>query len=315
GIRRVVGDSVRIYYSEGCHKFKDRTEGLAFPDDRISEAVTAAKESDVAVVVLGLDETMEGEEFDQGNAYGSGDRENIGLPGRQLQLLQAVQATGTPTVAVLCAGSAVELCWAQDHVDAIIDAWYPGSQGGLALAELLFGAYSPAGRLPVTFYRDTADLPDFLDYSMENRTYRYFQGEALYPFGYGLSYTSFAYSDLKLNKEELSAGESLFAEVTVTNTGARDGDEVLECYLRDEEASVSTPKWSLCGFQRFHLKAGESRRIQLEIKAESMRIVDEQGERYVEPGAFTLFVGGSQPDERSVLLLGKRPLSAGFRVK
>ena len=315
GIRRVVGDSVRIYYSEGCHKFKDRTEGLAFPDDRISEAVIAAKESDVAVVVLGLDETMEGEEFDQGNAYGSGDRENIGLPGRQLQLLQAVQATGTPTVAVLCAGSAVELCWAQDHVDAIIDAWYPGSQGGLALAELLFGAYSPAGRLPVTFYRDTADLPDFLDYSMENRTYRYFQGEALYPFGYGLSYTSFAYSDLKLNKEELSAGESLFAEVTVTNTGARDGDEVLECYLRDEEASVSTPKWSLCGFQRFHLKAGESRRIQLEIKAESMRIVDEQGERYVEPGAFTLFVGGSQPDERSVLLLGKRPLSAGFRVK
>lgn len=315
GIRRLAGDRLRVYYSEGCHKFKDRVEDLAYADDRIAEAVICARESDVAVVVLGLDERMEGEEFDQGNAYGSGDRESIALPGRQEALLEAVQATGTPTILVLCAGSAVSVCWAQEHVDAIVDAWYPGAQGGLALAELLFGAYSPAGRLPVTFYRDTADLPDFQDYSMKNRTYRYFEGEPLYPFGYGLSYTRFEYRDLTLDRAEVSAGEPLRASVTVRNAGEAAGGEVVQCYLRDEEASVEVPKWSLCAFTRIHLEAGESCRVEVEIRPESMRTVLENGVRVIEPGEFTLFVGGSQPDERSAELLGVRPLSAKFSVR
>lgn len=314
GIRRVAGEEVRILYSEGCHKWKDRIEGLGMPGDRLAEAVICAKHSDVAVVVLGLDETMEGEEMHSSNAYGSGDRESISLPPVQEELLEAVQATGTPTVLVLCAGSAMEVCWADQHADAILDAWYPGAQGGLALAETLFGENNPAGRLPITFYRSTEELPDFTDYSMKGRTYRYMEGEALYPFGYGLSYTTFAYSGLKLDQAELKTGEPLHVRVTVQNAGDRDGDEVVQCYLRDEEASVTVPKWSLCAFQRIHLKAGESREVQLTVRPESMAVVLENGERVIEPGAFTLFVGGSQPDTRSVELLGKAPLSAQFQI-
>ncbi len=314
GIRRVAGEEVRVLYSVGCHKWKDRTEGLGMPGDRLAEAVLCAKHSDVAVVVLGLDETMEGEEGDASNSYGSGDRESISLPPVQEELLEAVQATGTPTVLVLCAGSAMEVCWADRHADAILDAWYPGAQGGLALAETLFGENNPAGRLPITFYRGTEELPDFTDYSMKGRTYRYMEGEALYPFGYGLSYTTFAYSGLKLDQAELKAGEPLNVRVTVQNAGDRDGDEVVQCYLRDEEASVTVPKWSLCAFQRIHLKAGESREVQLTVRPESMAVVLENGERVIEPGAFTLFAGGSQPDTRSVELLGKAPLSAQFQI-
>lgn len=314
GIRRILGDSVRVHYAQGCHKWKDIMEDLARPDDRISEAVIAAKHSDVAIVVLGMDENMEGEQFDQSNAYGSGDRESIALPGRQEALLQAVQATGTPTVVVLCAGSAVELCWADQHADAILDAWYPGGQGGLAVAETLFGRNNPAGRLPVTFYRTTEELPDFTDYSMKNRTYRYMENPALYPFGFGLSYAKFAYSELKLSKERLDNGEAQTATVTVTNTSALAGDEVVECYIRDEEASCSRPRWSLCGFTRLYLEPGESRTISLSIRPESMALVREDGQRIIEPGRFTLFVGGSQPDERSVALMGQAPLQAEFEV-
>lgn len=315
GIRRIAGEGVRIHYSEGCHKWKDRTEGLAFSGDRLSEAVICAKHSDVAIVILGLDEKLEGEEGDANNSYGSGDRISLSLPGQQEALLKAVQATGTPTILVVCAGSAIELCWADQHVDAILDAWYPGAQGGLALAEVLFGCYSPAGRLPITFYRSTEELPDFTDYSMKGRTYRYMEQDALYPFGYGLSYTSFAYSGLKLEKEVLSAGEPLKIHVTVENTGSRDSDEVVQCYLRDEEASVEVPKWSLCAFTRIHLKAGENREVDLTIRPESTNTVLEDGRRVIEPGAFTLYVGGSQPDKRSHELTGRSPLRACFRVK
>ena len=315
GIRRLAGDGVRIHYSQGCHKWKDRVEGLARPDDRISEAVIAAKHSDVAVLFLGLDETLEGEEGDASNSYGSGDRDSLSLPGRQEALLEAVCATGTPTVVVLCAGSAVELCWADEHAGAILDAWYPGAQGGLAIAEVLFGLYNPAGRLPVTFYRSTEELPDFTDYAMKNRTYRYMERQALYPFGFGLSYTRFSYSELALSKTQLSAGETLTLEVTVTNTGALAGDEVAECYIRDEESNLSRPRWSLCAFTRLHLEAGESRRISLEIRPEAMALVQEDGSRVIEPGAFTLFVGGSQPDSRSKALLGQSPLEGTFTIQ
>lgn len=315
GIRAHLNDSVRIHYSEGCHKFKDHAEDLAHGDDRISEAVIAAKNSDVAIVCLGLDETMEGEEFHDSNAFGSGDRDSLALPAAQQRLLTAVQQTGVPTVLVLCAGSAIELCWADEHVDAILDAWYPGAQGGAAVTAALFGAVSPAGRLPITFYRSTEELPEFTDYSMRGRTYRFMKNEALYPFGYGLSYTKFAYSDLKLSKTVLKSGEALELSVTVTNTGSMSSDEVVQCYIRDNEAGTEVPNFSLCAFKRKHIKAGQSKTISLTVSPDAMRVVDDKGERYIEPGEFTLWVGPSAPDSRSATLLGDSPLSVRFSVE
>lgn len=314
GIRRCLPDTVRINYSEGCHKFKAVTEGLAMEDDRISEAVICAKNSDVAVVVLGLDETMEGEEFHDSNAFGSGDRSDLALPGRQEKLLQAVCATGVPTVLVLCAGSAVDLRWADKHVNAVLNAWYPGAQGGLAVAEALFGQYSPAGRLPVTFYHTAEDLPDFLDYAMQGRTYRYLEKAPLYPFGYGLSYTSFVYSNLRLSHTRLFAGMPLTVTVTVKNTGDVGSDEVVCCYIRDEQASVAVPHFSLCGFERCYLQPGEWKELELAVSVRSMEIVDAEGKRKIEPGTFTVYVGGSAPDARSTQLLGQTPLSAEFEI-
>lgn len=315
GIRTHLGGSIRIYYSEGCHKFKERTEDLAHPDDRISEAVIAAKNSDVAIVCLGLDETMEGEEFHDSNAFGSGDRESLALPESQQRLLQAVQQTGVPTVVVLCAGSAIELNWADENVAAILDAWYPGAQGGAAVAAALFGVFSPAGRLPITFYRSTEELPEFTDYSMRGRTYRFMKNEALYPFGYGLSYTKFEYSSLLLSKTVLKSGEALELSVTVTNTGSMSSDEVIECYIKDNEASTEVPNFSFCAFRRTHIKAGQSKTITLTVSPDAMRIVDDKGGRYIEPGEFTLWVGSSAPDSRSTALLGTAPLCASFRVE
>lgn len=315
GIRSYLNDSVRINYSDGAHKYLDRTEDLAYADDRISEAVICARNSDVAIVCLGLDETMEGEEFHDSNAFGSGDRINLSLPESQVKLLKAVKATGVPTVLVLAAGSAVELNWADENVDAILDVWYPGALGGNAVASTIFGGTNPAGRLPVTFYKTIEELPEFTDYSMENRTYRYMKNEALYPFGYGLSYTEFEYSDIKLSSDIIKSGESLTVEVTVTNTGKVTGDEVIECYIRDNSASVTVPNYSLCGFVRKHIKSGHSKTISLEIKPESMRIVDNEGKRYMEPGEFTIWVGSSAPDSRSVKLTGKEPLKLTFTVK
>lgn len=315
GIRAHLNKSIRIYYSEGCHKFKERSEDLAHVDDRISEAVIAAKNSDVAIVCLGLDETMEGEEFHDSNAFGSGDRESLALPESQQRLLRAVQATGVPTVLVLCAGSAVDLCWADENTDAILDAWYPGAEGGAAVAAALFGTISPAGRLPITFYHSTEELPAFTDYSMRGRTYRFMKNEALYPFGYGLSYTNFDYSDLRLSKTVLQSGEALEVTVTVTNTGSMSSDEVIECYIRDNEAGTEVPNFSLCAFRRTHIKVGQSKTITLTVSPDAMRIVDDKGGRYIEPGAFTLWVGSSAPDSRSAALLGTAPLSVSFTVE
>ena len=190
GIRKAVGDDVRIYYSEGCHLFRDRSSGLAAPRDRIAEALACAERSDAVIMCLGLDAMLEGEEGDTGNEFPGGDKPNLNLPGLQQELLEKVYAVGKPVVLVLLSGSALAITWADEHIPAIVQAWYPGGRGGDAVAAMLFGEYSPSGRLPVTFYRTTEELPDFRDYSMKNRTYRYMQNEALYPFGYGLSYTN-----------------------------------------------------------------------------------------------------------------------------
>lgn len=314
GIRQSAEPGTRIYYAEGCHLFKNSMSGLSQKYDRIAEAVSAAEHSDVAIVCLGLDANLEGEEGDTSNDFASGDKINLDLPGTQQELLEAVQETGTPVVVVLLSGSALAINWADEHCEAVVQAWYPGAQGGLAIASMLFGDYSPSGRLPITFYRSSDDLPDFHDYSMENRTYRYFHGNVLYPFGYGLSYTKFEYGCPVLSHTEIAVGDAIEVRANVKNIGNRESDEIAELYLEDMEASVRVPIRQLAGFCRVHLKPGESTEISFTVSARQMALIDEDGNCMLEPGKFRVFVGGSQPDKRSEELTGSKVVSAEFTV-
>jgi len=315
GIREALGDHVRIYYSVGCHLYKDKVEDLGEPGDRIAEAVTCAEMADVVVLCLGLDSTIEGEEMHQSNVYGSGDKYDLNLPGMQQKLMEAVYATGKPIVLVLLTGSALSVTWADEKIPAILNAWYPGAQGGRAVASVLFGETNPSGKLPVTFYRTVEELPEFTDYSMQNRTYRYMKNEALYPFGFGLSYTQFDYSDLKLSKDVIKAGEGITVSVKVTNTGNRAGEEVAQVYIKDLEASWTVPNWQLSGMKRVKLERGESAEITFEILPEQLAVVNDDGQSVIEPGDFEVYVGGSQPDTRSIKLIGKAPLKAVLKVE
>lgn len=314
GIRAAVQPGTRVYYAQGCDICRDRVESLAEPGDRLSEAVSAAERADVTVVCLGFDATLEGEEGDAGNSQAGGDKTDLNLPAPQEELLEAVCATGKPVVLVLMAGSAFSITWADAHVPAILDAWYPGAEGGTAVASLLFGDCSPCGKLPVTFYRTTKELPDFRDYSMAGRTYRYMKGEALYPFGFGLSYTRFAYRELTLSAAKISAGASATCRVTVQNTGGREGYETVELYLRRCEAGESDPRWELRGVEVLRLQPGESREVVFTLTPHDMSRIDEAGRRMLEPGACEVFVGGSQPDARSLHLTGGTVCRSRFEV-
>jgi beta-glucosidase len=314
GIQDAVGEATRVFYAKGCHLYKDRDEFLAEAGDRIGEAVAAAERADVAIVCLGLDATIEGEEGDTSNEYTSGDKNDIELPGQQLQLLQAVQATGKPVVLVLLSGSALAVNWADEHVPAIIQAWYPGAQGGKAIASLLFGDFSPSGRLPLTFYRSAADLPAFTDYAMAGRTYRYLTAEPLYPFGFGLGYTHFAYGPVRLAASSIQAGEPAVCQVTVKNDGRRAGRETVQLYLQDLEADVVVPHWQLAGIRKIDLQPGEERDVSLTITPRQMALINEAGQAVLEPGLFRIHIGGSQPDARSVALTGQTPQSAILTV-
>lgn len=313
GIQDEVGRDARVLYSEGCHLSKDRVEGLAWADDRISEAVTVAKHSDVTVVVVGLDETLEGEELDQSNGVGSGDKDDLLLPEPQRKLLQAIADTGKPFIVVLMAGSSMDISFAEEHANAVLQAWYPGARGGKAAADLLFGHCSPSGKLPVTFYYNTNQLPEFTDYSMKGRTYRYMEEKALYPFGYGLTYSKAAVTDAVL-KNEPSADTDIEVSVTVKNEGNADVEEVVQIYIKDRDSELAVKNYSLCGFQRVSLKAGEEKSIDMVIDRRAMTVVDEEGERSVKGKVFTLYVGISQPDARSVELTGTRPVEIIFTI-
>lgn len=240
-------DIEQVFYSEGCHLYRETMENHALPGDRLSEAVAAAQHSDVVILCLGLDAGLEGEEGDRGNQYSSGDKCDLQLPPPQKALLERIVATGKPIVLVSMTGSAMNYSYAQEHVNAIVQAWYPGGEGGRAVAELLFGMYSPSGKLPVTFYADEKELPPFEDYSMKGRTYRYFTGKPLYPFGYGLSYTTFSYTNGQIRNGNI--------EVTVTNTGNWDSDEVVQVYSKN----------SLAAFCRISLKKGESKTVTIPL--------------------------------------------------
>ena len=314
GIEDYVGDAVRVYYAQGCHLYKDRVEPLALKSDHIAEAVSAAERADVVVLCLGLDSTLEGEEGDTGNAYASGDKPDLNLPGEQQKLMEAVAAAGKPVILILLSGSAMAINWADEHIPAIIQAWYPGAMGGKAIASLLFGDYSPSGRLPITFYRTSEELSDFHDYSMENRTYRFMKNEALYPFGYGLSYTEFEYSSLKLSSSEIPAGADIRATVIVKNVGKMKSEETVQLYLQDVASATRVPKWQLAGIKKICLSPGEAVEVSFDISARQMCVIDDDGRCILEPGEFRVYVGGSQPDARSVKLTGRQVLSAGFTV-
>ncbi len=264
-----------------------------------AEAVQAAKSADVVIAVMGISQVVEGEEGQREGAGGEvskGDREKIGLPGVQDELLAELKATGKPLIVVLMNGSALAVNWAAENADAILEAWYSGEEGGTAIADVLFGDYNPGGRLPVTFYKSVGDLPDFRNYDMAaGFTYRYFKGDPLYPFGYGLSYTEFAYSDLSLIPATVNAGENVALSVEVENVGKVAGDEVVQVYITDDEASVPVPIRQLTGFERVHLEPGEKRKLSFTLDPQWMSIITDDGKRVVEPGAFTVTVGGGQP--------------------
>ncbi len=266
----------------------------------LARAVAAAKQSDLIVAMLGLAPTLEGEEMPvKLQGFVGGDRTDIALPASQEELVKQLAATGKPMVVVLLNGSALAVNFADQHANALLEAWYPGEAGGKAIADVLTGAVNPSGRLPLTFYAASSDLPEFTDYSMKNRTYRYFSGTPLYDFGFGLSYTKFSYGKVKLSKDKVHAGDTLTAEVDVKNTGKRAGEEVAQLYLMapaDANGGLS-PKLQLEGYQRVSLKPGESRKVTFTLDPRMMSEVDAQGTRAVQPGSYQIAVGGAQPKD------------------
>ncbi len=268
---------------------------LPLLSDPFSEAVATARQADVAIAVVGITSDLEGEEMKVDvPGFKGGDRTSIDLPKEEEDLLEALRSTGKPVVVVLMNGSALSVNWAAQHANAILDAWYSGEEGGTAIAQTLSGANNPAGRLPVTFYKGVEQLPPFEDYSMKNRTYRYFDGQPLYPFGYGLSYSKFTYSNLKLSAGELNAGDPLSVEVDITNTSDRAGDEVAELYLHFPK-SAGAPIRALRGFTRLHLGAGEARHVAFTLQGRDLSEVNEAGDRIVAAGPYRISVGGGQP--------------------
>lgn len=268
----------------------------AMPNQQMQdEAVALAEQADAVVLVLGLSQRLEGEQMPiKVDGFEGGDRTHLKLPETQRNLMKAVAETGKPVILVLLNGSALAVNWAEENLDAIVTAGYPGEEGGNAVADVLFGDYNPAGRLPVTYYKSVDQLPPFDNYDMEGRTYKYFEGEPLYPFGFGLSYTTFEYSMLEL-PETAEVGETVKINVQVRNVGDVDGEEVVQLYLKDLIASTPRPKHQLVGFKRIFLKAGESRVVSFELQPRQFSLIGENNQRVIESGDFKIFVGGAQP--------------------
>jgi beta-glucosidase len=300
GITAAVSPGTRVFRSRGVD-LVDGWQGSGGRPRPLEEIVKEAGEADVIVFVGGLSPELEGEEMKVPYpGFAGGDRTDLELPASQQRLLEALHATGKPVVLVLTTGSALAVRWAKEHLPAIVVAWYPGQRGGSAVADVLFGDANPAGRLPVTFYASADQLPPFADYAMEGRTYRYFRGEPLYPFGHGLSYTRFEYSGLSLSRGRLGAGDRLEVWLDVTNAGGRDGDEVVQLYARDVESRVPVAIRQLRGFERVRLKAGETRRVRFEVVPERDLVHwDVARQRFaVEPGEFEIEVGACSRDIR-----------------
>lgn len=295
---------INVMYSEGCHLYKDRTSVLAQKYDRDSEALTVAEQSDAVVLCLGLDSTIEGEQGDAGNEFGSGDKRDLKYPAIQLHLLEILLQTGKPVILVSMTGSAMDMRVADEKCAAVVQAWYPGGEGGTAVAELLFGKYSPSGKLPVTFYNSSEELPEFTDYSMAGRTYRYIENTPLYPFGFGLSYTKFAYSGGKISVGD----DEIKVSCTVKNIGGVDGYEKVQLYAEPVAPECRVPKRELRGYKAIYLKVGEECEVSFTVAKKALLLVDEDGNRFETKNGFKLYISGGQPDERTIALTGTEPI-------
>ena len=295
GIRDEAGSDIRVYYAEGSSLDKDKIQPLAMAEDGIAEALILAEMSDAVVLCVGLDATLEGEQGDTGNAFDSGDKRDLLLPEGQRVLIEKVLSLGKPTVVVLSAGSSINpLC---DKADALIQAWYPGELGGTALANILFGKVSPSGKLPVTFYESIESIPDFADYSMKGRTYRYTRDNILYPFGYGLTYSKVAVTDCMYNPDKKTIN------VTVQNQGSVDAEDIVQIYIHSK-SSDATPFPKLCGFKRVAIPAGSEEEIELSICDSAFTVVNDEGEVISGGNEFTFYAGTCQPDPLSEKLSG-----------
>jgi beta-glucosidase len=300
GIKSIAGTNIQVVYETAC-PLALRQDGTDKPSaEMLTSAIATARMSDVIVYVGGISPRLEGEEMKVDyDGFSGGDRTQIELPPVQTEMLKALQATGKPVVFVNCSGGAIAMPWAATNLPAILQAWYPGEQGGRAVADVLFGDVNPAGRLPVTFYRSTGDLPAFEDYSMSNRTYRYFGGQPLFAFGHGLSYTQFRYSDPKLNGTNFAAGDTIKLTFALLNAGACDGDEVAQVYFRHVKSARPRPQLALCGFARIHLQARQGARVTMNIPVARFRYWDTEKKQYaVEPGNYELLVGAASDDIR-----------------
>jgi len=306
GISTLLGKSVECYYMPGCPRaILMNDPNLAAYESARLKALELAQTVDAIIYVGGIGPDLEREfmnvPFD---GFNHGDRTRIELPAVQTEFLKALQATGKPLVFVNCSGSAMAMPWEAEHLSAIVQAWYPGQEGGRAVAEVLFGEVNPAGRLPVTFYRATADLPSFLDYSMTNRTYRYFKGKALFAFGHGLSYTQFKYDAAQLDKPQVNTNDTLHVKVDVANSGTRDGDEVVQVYFRHVKSAVAQPLQVLCGFQRVPVAAKQTAHVDIPVPVKELRYWDTGRKQYVvEAGDYEILVGAASDDIRAKLPL------------
>ncbi len=306
--------NIRIEYFQNSGRPQLSVQWELLHVDHFQAAVRQAKNTDVVIFIGGISGQLEGEEMEVDfEGFLGGDRTHLRLPKVQRELLKAIHATGTPVVLVLCSGSALSVNWERENIPAIIQLWYPGQAGGTALADVLFGDYNPAGRLPVTYYQSVNQLPPFEDYEMKGRTYRYFRGEPLFPFGFGLSYTKFGYSMLTIPDKAI-AGEAIKLSVKVQNTGGIAGDEVVQLYITDLQASVPTPQITLQGFKRIHLEPGESQIVEFTLMPKQLSVIDNESRRVVEPGVFRISVGGALPGSEiaSTGCISKEILITGY---
>ena len=307
GIRKAAGDDVRILYSEGCDLSLTKPDPLSRDYNTIAEAEAVMRRSDLVILCIGLNETLEGEEGDQGNQYASGDKKDLSFPRPQLKLIEAVIKTGKPFVTVVMTGSAMDLTRLSETSSAILQAWYPGARGGLSIGDIIFGKVNPSGKLPVTVYRSTEDLPDFEDYSMKNRTYKYIEKAPLYPFGFGLTYGRLEISGASASDTSASARENgLDITVSVKNNGKLKTGEVVQLYAKALEDKNEVRNFKLVGFKRICLEAGASEDVVISITSDALKVVKEDGSKVVPEGKIAIYAGFGQPDERTAELYGTK---------
>ena len=307
GIRKAAGDNVRILYSEGCDLSNVKPDPLSRDYNTLAEAKAVMSRSDLVILCIGLNETLEGEEGDQGNQYASGDKNNLSFPKPQLKLIEAVKESGKPFITVVMTGSAMDLTPFSEEASAILQAWYPGARGGLSIGDIIFGKVNPSGKLPVTIYRSVDDLPDFEDYSMKNRTYKYLEKEPLYPFGYGLTYGKVRIENASVSDSSASARENGFdITVSVKNDGSVKTGEVIQIYAKALEDKNEVRNYKLVGFKRIELAAGEASDVTIGITADALKVVTDEGERVIPSGKIAIYAGFGQPDERTAELYGSK---------